>query len=335
MKVDPSNTMPRIGMNPSRNQNSGYAPTEVTVAVLTHVPNNDGYFEHRFDVLKACIESLIANTSPVSDILVFDNASSKEVVDYLRELYEANRIQYLILSSRNVGKIDALQMISRATPGQIIAYTDDDILFLPDWLDSHLKILSTFPKVGMVTGFYIRSQLNWSVKSTLALEGQAGIQTEHGVLWDRHWEDHYCENMGRAKDVYAQETAGLHDTRFTLDGIQALASAGHHQFVTYKDALIEALPDGWSGKLMGKMRELDEAYDQLGYIRLNTHQPVTRLLGNVISLENAETAKLFGIDIHQVRVEQTTGGIRQIAKLPIVNGILRKLYRWLFRMINS
>jgi len=327
--------MPRIGMNPSRNQNSGFSPTEVTIAVLTHVPNDDGYFEHRLDVLKACIESLIKNTSPSCDILVFDNSSSQKVVDYLRECYEFNRIQYLLLSSRNIGKIDALKMISHSAPGQIIAYTDDDVLFLPGWLDTHLQILRTYPKVGMVTGFYIRSQLNWSVKSTLALEGQPGVNTEHGILWDKHWESHYCENMGRSRDVYDQEIAGFQDTRFTYNGVQALASAGHHQFVTYKDALIKTLPDEWSGNLMGKMRELDESYDQMGYLRLNTTEPVTRLLGNVISIENSETARQFGIDIQHIQVGITTYGSSKLTKIPLINGILRKIYRWLFRVINS
>jgi hypothetical protein len=257
------------------------------------------------------------------------------VVDYLRGCYESNRIQYLLLSSRNIGKVDALQMISHTAPGQIIAYTDDDVLFLPGWLDAHLKILRTYPKVGMVTGFYIRSQLNWSVKSTLALEGQPDVQTEHGILWDTHWESHYCENMGRSRDAYDQETAGLMDTRFTLNGVQALTSAGHHQFVTFKDALIKTLPDEWSGKLMGKMRELDDRYDQMGFLRLNTPEPVTRLLGNVISAENAETARQFGINIQHIQVEQSPGSGSKFTRIPLINGILRKIYRWLFRLINA
>ncbi len=52
--------MPRIGMNPSRNRDTGFAPEKVTAAILTHVPHGEGYFEHRFEVLRLCIESLLA-----------------------------------------------------------------------------------------------------------------------------------------------------------------------------------------------------------------------------------------------------------------------------------
>ncbi len=327
--------MPRIGMNPSRNRESGYEPSRVTLAVLTHVPHKDGYFEHRFDVLRLCIESLISSTDPVSDLLIFDNASSPEVVNYLRSLYDAGKIQYLILSSRNVGKADALQMIFKAAPGEIIAYTDDDILFMPGWLSTHLNILETYPKVGLVTGFYIRSQLNWSVTSTMSFANQNGVTVEKGLLWNSRWENHYLENMGRTLEKYQAESRGLEDVLFTYKNIKAFASAGHHQFVAYKSVLLQALPEGWSGKLMGKMREFDDAIDRLGYLRLNTPEPVTRLLGNVISEENAETARQMGIRVDAIKIEEPSVVQQRLSHMPLINGLARKLYRWLYKFINA
>lgn len=327
--------MPRIGMNPARNRDSGYQPSRVTLAVLTHVPNDDGYFTHRFDVLRLCIESLIRNTQPACDLIIFDNASSPDVVNYLRGLYDAGKVQYLILSSRNIGKIDALQMIFRAAPGEIIAYTDDDILFLPGWLDAHLKILDTYPKVGVVTGFYIRSQMNWSVISTLQFASQAGVTTDKGLLWDTHWEQHYMENMGRTPEKYQEETRGLEDVRFTFKGVQAFASAGHHQFVAHKSVLQEALPADWSGRLMGKMREFDDTLDQLGYLRLNTAEPVTRLLGNIISTENAELAGQMGIQVEAAAYQAPSAAQQKLSRIPLLNGLARRLYRWLYKFINA
>lgn len=327
--------MPRIGMNPSRNRDSGYEPSRVTLAVLTHVPHGDGYFEHRFDVLRLCIESLINSTQPASDLLVFDNASSPDVVNYLRSLYDAGKIQYLILSSRNIGKVDALQMIFRAAPGEIIAYTDDDVLFLPGWLDAHLNILETYPKVGLVTGFYIRSQLNWSVTSTLNFANHEGVTVEKGLLWDPRWEKHYMENMGRTLEKYHEESRGLEDILFTCNNVKALASAGHHQFVAYKSVLLQALPEGWSGRLMGKMREFDDAIDQFGYLRLNTPEPVTRLLGNVISKENAETARQLGIQVDVVKFKEPSAVQQRLGHIPLLNGLARRLYRWLYKFINA
>jgi glycosyltransferase involved in cell wall biosynthesis len=322
-------------MNPSRNRDSGYQPSRVTLAVLTHMPNEDGYFEHRFEVLRLCLESLIRNTESSCDLMVFDNASSPQVVDYLSNLRDENQIQYLILSSRNIGKIDALQMIFQSAPGEIVAYSDDDVFFLPGWLDEHLKILETFPKVGMVTGFYIRSQLNWSVQSTLAFAAQAEVTSTKGLLWERRWEEHYIENMGRTWEKYAEETNGLQDTLLTYKDVSALVSAGHHQFVAYRDVIRQALPATWTGRLMGKMRELDDAIDKAGYLRLNTPLPVTRLLGNVVSTENAELARSLGMEATAASVAKSAGWMQKIARTRWINGLARRIYNGLYKIINA
>jgi hypothetical protein len=268
--------------------------------------------------------------------MVFDNASSPQVVDYLNSLKATNKIQYLTLSSRNIGKMDALQMIFRSAPGEIIAYTDDDVLFLPGWLDAHLKILETFPKTGMVTGFYIRSQMAFSIKSTLEFANRFDVNTERGQLIEQKWEQHYLDNMGRTWERYREETLNLEDVRLTYEGVQALSSAGHHQFVAYKEVLLKALPKGWSGRLMGKMREFDDAVDKLGYLRLNTPQPVTRLLGNVLSEDNAAEAHQLGLIANAPTVTSRPSGFEQrVGRIPLINGLARKLYNWLYKVINA
>ena len=328
--------MPRTGMNPSRNRDTGFSPERVTAALLTHVPHGEGYFEHRFEVLRLCIESLIATTGESVDVMIFDNASSPEVVEYLNELKAANKIQYLILSSRNIGKMDALQMIVRSAPGDIIAYSDDDVLFLPGWLEAHLKVLTTFPKTGMVTGFYIRSQMAFSVNSTMEFADRFDVKSERGQLIEPKWEQHYLDNMGRTWERYREETRSLEDVRLTYEGVQALSSAGHHQFVAYKQVMLKTLPDGWTGRLMGKMREFDDAVDKLGYLRLNTPTPVTRLLGNVLSEENAAEARLLGLEVKAgIRAAHPAGTIQKIGRIPLVNGLARKVYNWLYKVINA
>jgi hypothetical protein len=64
-------------------------------------------------------------------------------------------------------------------PGEIIAYTDSDVLFSPKWLSRSVEILETFPSVGMVMArpfrtppeFY-ESTLQWARKKTKLEEGQ-------------------------------------------------------------------------------------------------------------------------------------------------------------------
>lgn len=327
--------MPRIGMNPARGMKTNYYPSRVTIAVLTYLPQQTGYFSQRFDVTKLCIESILSNTPGQYDLLVFDNGSCPEMIDYLRGLHTAQKIRYLFLSSQNIGKIAALQFIFRSAPGEIVAYTDDDVFFLPGWLDQHLKILETYPRVGQVSGFYIRPHMSYAIDSTLRFTKEENVVTEQGLLIPREWEVHYVENTGRTWERYNDEIKDLSDIRVTYQGVQAMASAGHHQFVAYRQVVLDALPSHWSGNLMGQMRELDETIDRLGYLRLSTPFPVTRLIGNMISEEMAAEARTYGINISAPSKYMVSPLQTRIYRSRIVQAIARKIYNELFKIINT
>jgi hypothetical protein len=240
-----------------------------------------------------------------------------------------------MLSSRNIGKVDALQMIFRSAPGEIVAYSDDDVLFLPGWLEEHLKILDTYPRVGMVTGFYIRSQMAYSIQSTLKFAAGEEVEMTRGKLIDHRWEQHYIENMGRTWEKYEEENQGLEDIALNYKGVEALVSAGHHQFVAPRQVIVDALPETWTGRLMGRMRELDDAIDRMGYLRLNTRQPVTRLLGNVVGLDLAEEARKIGLEgSAAVNQPVTTGWKRRFYSLKPVQVAARAIYNRMYRIIN-
>ncbi len=327
--------MPRIGINPNRGQQSGYQPSRITLAMLTYLPNQAGYFAERMAVTRLSLESLIAHTPKPYDLIVFDNGSCPELVGYLCQLRDEGLINYLILSAGNIGKISALQIIFRAAPGEIVAYTDDDVFFLPGWLEAHLTLMNTYPRVGLVTGFYIRSHLRYATKSIEAFTRQPDVQVSRGLLIPHELEQHYIDNMGRSWDSYQQEVSGLEDIQFTYQGVSALASAGHHQFVAPRQLLLDVLP-AWDKNLMGKMIELENAVDQLGYLRLSTPAPVTRLLGNVISTENASEARRLGLSAQTGAITKPNAGLfSRLIRLPIIKRFTLGLYNRLHILINS
>ena len=68
-----------------------------------------------------------------------------------------------------MGKGGAWNVMLAGAPGEIIAYTDSDVLFSPNWLSRSVEILETFPNVGMVTARpfrtppeFIKSTLKWA-----------------------------------------------------------------------------------------------------------------------------------------------------------------------------
>lgn len=328
--------MPRIGMNPSRGQSTDYKPAKVTLVMLTYIPNDIGYFEKRFEVLRISLESYIQNTTIPHDLIVFDNNSNADVVNYLKDMRDKDKIDYLILSSRNIGKMGALQIAFRAAPGEIIAYTDDDVFFLPGWLEHHLEVLETYPKVGMVTGLYIRPHMKEGIGSVMRFAEGDNVDVRRGDLVSKDLQLHYTENTGRTWEQYQKETEGLEDMVLTYKGVTALASSGHYQFVTRKEVILRALPGVWQSQLMGKMRELDLQVDLMGYLRLCTHPATIRLLGNVIDPEMAKQISEYGFSItpSDVKVPKRTLGAR-IMRLPFVQRVAYFLYNRLFKVINA
>jgi hypothetical protein len=330
--------MPRIGTNPSRGKTVDFQPARTTVAVLVYAPHQAGYFQSRGDVTKATIESILANTKEPFDLLVFDNGSSPEMVAYLEELYERAAIDYLILSKHNLGKLNALNIIFNAAPGEIVAYTDDDVFHLPGWLSAHLEIIDTFPNVGAVTGFYIRQRVGLSSESTVLFASQPGIKSQRGLLMPRKWEEEYLVNTGRTWEQYQAETAGMEDIIVEYQGLEAWVSAHHFQMVcpkhVIKEVLADMLPDGWSDQVMGRMVEMDDRMDAKGYLRLCTKEQTMRLLGNAISEEVAELAQSAGIAVQPAEMAQKPRGLmshltQNRAVRFLMQSVLNKFYQWL------
>jgi glycosyltransferase involved in cell wall biosynthesis len=144
----------RVGKAPTRLQRIEYRPRPVTICMPVFIPEQFGYYQQRLDILKICVRSIVSHTSPETyDLLVFDNGSCPKVVDYLQSLHEQGIIQYLFFSRSNVGVANATRIMLHAAPGEIIAFSNDDVFFHPGWLEAHLEVLETFPRTGMVSGF--------------------------------------------------------------------------------------------------------------------------------------------------------------------------------------
>ena len=336
--------MPRFGVNPSRGKNLDFTPPRVTVAVLTFAPNLTGYFQHRLEVTKLTLQSILKNTEGAFELLVFDNGSCQELVDYLKVLQKEGAIDTLVLSKHNVGKLNALWRIGQLAMGSVIAYTDDDVYHMPGWLDAHLALLDTYPNVGAVTGFYIKQRVNMSSNATLKwvaeLETRQPEAVQRGQLIPRKWEEEYMDNSGRSEERYQSEIAGLEDVVVNYQGLKAWVSAHHFQVLLPKKVLLETLSDmlegGWSDKMMGRMVEMDDRIDDRGYLRLTTYKQTMRLLGNAIDDEVAALAAKDGIQSNAaVRDSQPDTRAKGIWRLPKVRGLAERVTNWLYKKVHG
>jgi glycosyltransferase involved in cell wall biosynthesis len=336
--------MARIGANPARGKITNYRPAQVTVCMVTYIPDLSGYFEHRLEILRLVLTSLQAHTSSPHEVMVFDNNSCAEVVGELRRMQSEGQVNYLILSDRNLGKIDALRVLFSAAPGEIIAYNDDDILFYPGWLEAHLEILGAFPQVGMVSGTPVRNAAAHARQSldALAESGAPGLSVSRQRRIPDAWEADWAVSTGRDPQAHLQATQDTLDLVFSLEkpggagACQAIGSANHFQFVAPRPVILQALPPAWTGKLMGSMIELDEAIDRLGYLRLSTVERYTRHLGNTLSPEVIGEARALGLLSAAGEKVTAPSPIRRkhgLLRIPGSRRVLSALYHRLFEIL--
>jgi len=329
--------MARIGISPTRKAVTRYRPHRVTAVVVVYIPSLEGYYAQRLDILKLTLHSLRQNTSQPLDVLVFDNGSCAPVLDFLHTAKESGLVDYLMLSRRNIGKIGAFQMAFPAAPGEIIASADDDIFFYPGWLEASLQILETFPNTGMVSAVPVRHA---SDRARLSLEKWIARAPEGlRVARKRHipdeWEADWARSTGRDPQAHLEATRHQTDLILQYRGVEAVGTASHFQFIAPKDAIVKALPQAWTGRLMGQMNEMEARLDSLGYLRLATPKRYVRHMGNVLNEDFRKEAAALGVSLQGQSEYRPRQRPHWLLRIPGSGRVLWPLYRYLFRVLHN
>ena len=272
----------RIGQNPAKFVGDVHKPERITVAVLTYIPFLSGYFATYLEVVKACLNSVWENTELPYDLMVFDNGSCKELVDYLVDAQEQGRIQYLILSKENLGKGGAWNAIFSAAPGEIIAYSDSDALFYSGWLSRAQEILENFPRAGMVTSrpFRTRERLMTATLEWAEQTADAELEIGNFIPWEAFRE--FDMSLGQEEAHVRARYEDTQDYRITYRGLSAHIGASHWQFVAKKNVLQQYLPFAMD-RPMGQVLTLDEHINDDGYLRLMTSDPLAMNMSNSVN----------------------------------------------------
>jgi glycosyltransferase involved in cell wall biosynthesis len=275
----------RKGQNPAKFVKDVARAERITVALLNYIPFLSGFYAETLDVLKVSLESMRKNAGLPFDLMIFDNGSCEEVRDFLVNEKDEGRIQYLILSEKNMGKGGAWNVMLTGAPGEIIAYTDADVLFSPNWLSRSVEILETYPNVGMVTArpfrtppeFY-ESTLKWAKKNATIDEGQF-------IPWETFLE--FNLSLGQTEEENKKVYAETKDWRIQYKGVTALAGASHWQFTAYKSTLQQFLPFDMD-KPMGQVRQLDKRMNDAGLLRLMVSDPLAMNMSNTLGYLRGE-----------------------------------------------
>lgn len=139
----------RIGFNPNKDKPQSTSDYFHQVIIPVYIPNQEGYFKDSFKIFQLSLESLFSTIHDKSFITIVNNGSCKEIVHYLNELFQQNKIQELVHTS-NVGKLNAILKGISGNNFPLITISDADVLFLTGWQEASYAIFEALPKAGAV-----------------------------------------------------------------------------------------------------------------------------------------------------------------------------------------
>ena len=339
----------RKGQNPAKFVKDVARPERITAALLNYIPFLSGFYAETLDVLKVCLVSMRKAAGLPFDLMVFDNGSCPEVREYLINEKEEGRIQYLILSEKNMGKGGAWNVMLAGAPGEIIAYTDSDVLFSPNWLSRSVEILETFPNAGMVTARPFRTPPEFYESTLKWARDSERVTLEEGqfIPWETFLE--FNLSLGQTEEENRKVYTATRDWRITYGaakppkgersgpaeqtqskGIVAYAGASHWQFTAYKSTLQQFLSFDMD-KPMGQVRQLDKRMNDTGLLRLMVSDPLAMNLSNTLGYVRGE----LGQQSEKSRSKKKEGWARRVLELGPIKKMLLAVYNKIFNWYYS
>lgn len=339
----------RVGENPTKfaRRNPELVRLEVKVpeavlaATVVYIPRLTDYYAEALDVLKLSLASLRA-TMPVGyDLLVVDNGSCEEVIDYLRELQQHDEIQWLWLSSQNMKKIGAWNQIFGTCQADLVYFFDCDILHRRGWFEASQAVLDAYPRAALVNAAPIPMKNPRLAEATLATtiaiaEDDPEVAVERGHFTADAWFREFGASLGADEDAYAVKARRFEQIRLQRAGTTAFVQSWHAQFLARAEVMRTFFPRERSWAAEHNDRGFDEYLNEHGYMRLATAEPLVAHLGNTIAPRyEAEMARLCAGERSQRRLSAGSGLLALLMHLGPVRKLVLKLHALTFRLIYN
>ncbi|RXR17754.1 glycosyltransferase family 2 protein [Flavobacterium amnicola] len=269
----------RIGFNPNKDKELPISDFFHQVIIPVYIPNQEGYFKHSFVILKYCLDTLFKTSHKKTYFSVINNGSCKEIVDYLNDLLEEEKIHELV-HTNNIGKLNAILKGVSGHKFQIVTITDADVLFLNNWQKKTYEIFEVYPKAGAVCPTPSSKVLKQNT-SNIIVENMFSKKMKFTPTFNRDALLNFAKSIGNPN--FYNEYQLSSNLTISNKNTKAVVGAGHF-VTTYRGSIFNKLQDRFSNFSLGGDTEnvfLDAPVADMGYWRLSTEDNYAYHMGNV------------------------------------------------------
>lgn len=267
-------------MNPQKKEKKIELQFQHRLIILVYLPQKEGYYKNIFDVFKLCLESAITTINSSCAITVVNNASCKEVVDFINDKYQNNEINAVIHHNENIGKMDAIVGAARASREPLITISDVDILFKFGWQQEVEKNFNFFKNVGSVSPIAVKSTYRYANSSTLAKIITKKLKFVLEAI-PENVEDYnlYLKSLNWDKECKKEELWPIVESK----NHKAILGSAHQILTINREIFFENVPKKPSLTLIGQnsvYNYCDGPIDFSGGLRLSTFNNYAYHMGN-------------------------------------------------------
>lgn len=269
----------RVGSNPQKSERKIILLTHHRIVVVVYIPNEEGFYEHSFDVFKMCLNSLVSTINSTAAITVVNNGSHRKVADFLNLYLQEKKIDTLISYNTNIGKIDALIGAARGAREKYITLTDADILFTTGWQEKVEEVFFNFSNVGSVSPIPVKGLLFGT--STVLRQILLRKIKFKSMSIPENFEGYnkYLESINWDLEIDRDHKWNVVES----NNCRANIGSGHQVLTIDRDILFQTVPTNPSLTLVGGTSEndyVDFSIDKANKLRLSTYHNYAFHMGN-------------------------------------------------------
>jgi GT2 family glycosyltransferase len=166
----------RVPVDQYGNRHPDYSPDLTSIVIIS---------AERGEQTFACVQSIFDNTPEPFEIIISDVGSGEETQKIIRDLEEKHANLHVIYNKESTGTTGQRNQGIYLSKGGYIAFLDNDVLVLPEWLKHLRRIAIGNPSIGLVGAKLLAADVQsvyYCGIHTVALERNGGV---YGIGLDK------------------------------------------------------------------------------------------------------------------------------------------------------